>query len=341
MYEVRQIIQRMRLGETDRGIARTQRVGRRTVALIRGMAEEQNWLDTGGPLPEDGVIAPHWKAMRHRKGDGPKDTPVVSTVEPYRTDVLEWHRQGVPVTAMRQALARMYGYTGSVHALYRFLKHAAPSVPAATVMLDFDVGEMAQVDFGAGPLITDRETGDVSKTWFFIMTLAWSRHQYAELVPDQSVATWLACHRHAFEWFGGVPRKIRIDNPKCAITKACYYEPTVQRAYGELAIGYGFIIDPCPVADPAKKGRVEAGVKYVKGNFLPLREFHSLTHANEQLRAWVMSEAGSRIHGSTRERPLNRVAIERPLLQPLPDIAPTCATWAKAILHPNAHVQHD
>lgn len=341
MYEVRQIIQRMRLGETDRGIARTQRVGRRTVALIRGMAEEQNWLDTGGPLPEDGVIAPHWKAMRHRKGDGPKDTPVVSTVEPYRTDVLEWHRQGVPVTAMRQALARMYGYTGSVHALYRFLKHAAPSVPAATVMLDFDVGEMAQVDFGAGPLITDRETGDVSKTWFFIMTLAWSRHQYAELVPDQSVATWLACHRHAFEWFGGVPRKIRIDNPKCAITKACYYEPTVQRAYGELAIGYGFIIDPCPVADPAKKGRVEAGVKYVKGNFLPLREFHSLTHANEQLRAWVMSEAGSRIHGSTRERPLNRFAIERPLLQPLPDIAPTCATWAKAILHPNAHVQHD
>jgi transposase len=73
-------------------------------------------------------------------------------------------------------------------------------------MLDFAVGEMAQVDFGAGPLITDRETGEVSKTWFFIMTLVWRRHQYAELVRDQSVATWLACHRHAFEWFGGVPR---------------------------------------------------------------------------------------------------------------------------------------
>jgi transposase len=37
--------------------------------------------------------------------------------------------------------------------------------------------------------------------------LAWSRHQYAEVVRDQSVATWLACHRHAFEWFNGVPRK--------------------------------------------------------------------------------------------------------------------------------------
>ena len=34
MYEVRQIIQRLRLGETDRGIALSQRVGRRTVSQI-------------------------------------------------------------------------------------------------------------------------------------------------------------------------------------------------------------------------------------------------------------------------------------------------------------------
>ena len=205
MYEVRQIIQRMRLGESDRGIARSQRVGRRTVALIRTMAEEQNWLDAGSALPDDAVIAPYYKAMRKTQCDKTAAaSQTLSTVERYRAEVLEWHRQDVPVTAMRQALARMYGYTGSVHALHRFLKHAAPATPVATVMLDFDVGEMAQVDFGAGPLITDRETGEVGKTWFFIMTLAWSRHQYAELVRDQSVATWLACHRHAFEWFGGV-----------------------------------------------------------------------------------------------------------------------------------------
>jgi hypothetical protein len=180
-----------------------------------------------------------------------------------------------------------------------------PDAPVATVMLDFAVGEQAQVDFGSGPLITDRHSDEVFKTWFFVMTLSWSRHQYAELVRNQSVETWLACHRHAFEWFNGVPRKVRIDNPKCAITRACYYEPTVQRAYAELALGYAFVIDPCPVADPAKKGRVGAGVKYVKRNFMPLREFHSLAHANEQLQTWVRDEAGNRIHGSTRERPLS------------------------------------
>ena len=85
------------------------------------------------------------------------------------------------------------------------------------------------------------------------MTLCFSRHQYVEFVWDQTVATWLGCHRRAFEWFAAVPARVIIDNPKCAITKACVRDPLVQRAYAECAEGYGFKIDPCPPADPAKK----------------------------------------------------------------------------------------
>ena len=79
------------------------------------------------------------------------------------------------------------------------------------------------------------------------MTLCFSRHQYAELVLDQSVETWLGCHQRAFEWFGGVPRKVIIDNAKCAIIKACYYKPAVQRSYAGYAEQWGFIISACPV----------------------------------------------------------------------------------------------
>ena len=75
---------------------------------------------------------------------------------------------------------------------------------------------------------------------------------------------------------------------------------------------------------------------------MPLRDFHSVAHSNELLRAWVMSEAGNRIHGSTRERPLKLFAeTEQALLQALPAMAPECATWGKAKLHPNGHVQFD
>jgi hypothetical protein len=87
---------------------------------------------------------------------------------------------------------------------------------------------------------------------------------------------------------------------------------------------------------------VEAGVKYVKNSFVPLREFHSLAHANEQLRAWILGEAGNRIHGTTRAQPLTLFsATEQPLLQPLPTITPACAVWSKAKLHGNCHLQYE
>jgi len=173
------------------------------------------------------------------------------------------------------------------------------------------------------------------------MTLCWSRHQYAELVYDQKVPTWLECHRHAFEWFGGVPQKVIIDNAKCAVTRACSRDPEVQRAYAACAEGYGFRIDACPPRQPQKKGRVESGIHYLKKNFLPLREFRDLTDANRQLQDWILGDAGNRIHGSTHEKPLTRFALEKPLLKPLPAVPPELAAWARVKVHRDSHVQFE
>ena len=65
------------------------------------------------------------------------------------------------------------------------------SHPQVTTVLEFDPGEAAQVDFGKGPEVLDPRTGELLSTWIFVMTLAWSRHAYAEVVTDQKVATWL------------------------------------------------------------------------------------------------------------------------------------------------------
>ncbi|CAI09264.1 transposase, fragment [Aromatoleum aromaticum EbN1] len=114
----------------------------------------------------------------------------------------------------------------------------------------------------------------------------------------------------------------------------------MQRAYAECAEGFGFRISPCPPADPRKKGIVESGVKYVKRNFLPLREFRSLADANRQVADWVMGEAGNRCHGTTREKPLTRFAsVEKALLLPLPTVPPVLATWVKVTVHPDTHVK--
>ncbi|MDN5752175.1 MAG: IS21 family transposase [Nitrosospira sp.] len=337
MYQYRQILVRMRQGDSDRDIGRSKTMGRKKIAKVRQIAAERGWLAPDTVLPDDQALA---QALAHKQA---LPASCMSTLEPWRDLITPWHTAGIQGTTIHAALKRNHGYTGSYSSMQRFLNQIVvnqePNVPLRLV---FAPAEAAQVDFGAGPAITDVYTNEVFKTWFFVMTLAWSRHQYGEFVRDQTVATWLGCHRRAFEWFGGCVARVIIDNAKCAITRACIYDPQVQRAYAECAEGYAFKIDACPPEDPAKKGIVESGVKYIKKSFLPLREFRDLADANRQLQAWIMDEAGNRIHGTTREAPLKRFAeVEKALLAPLPAVPPELATWAKVKVHRDAHVQYE
>ena len=335
MYEYRQVIHRMRQGQSDRAIAKTRLMGRTKCAFVRSIATGKGWLG-GGPLPGDQQLA---KIFEIPKTSKPAQT---SLTQPHEKQIKRWVDQGIQATTIYQALVEQFGFTGSYSSVRRKVQKIRAQNPKASCVLDFAPAEAGQVDFGKGPDIIDAFTGDKIKTWIFVMTLCFSRHMYAEIVTDQKVATWLGCHRRAFEFFGGVPGKVIIDNPKCAITRACYRDPKVQRSYGELAEGYGFIISPCPPRDPQKKGRVESSVKYVKNNFVPLRKFRTLTDANEQLARWIMQTAGNRTHGTTCQKPLSMFAeTEKHLLKPLPDVPVQLAVWTTVKVHGNCHVQFE
>ena len=334
MFQYRQALVRMRQGDSDRQIAAARIMGRRTAARLRELGTERNWLDATAAMPDDEVIATVL-------GQPKRASTTVSSLAAQRERIQSWAEQGVSGVAIFAALQREQGWSGSYSAVRRILADIRSSEPPETsCRLDFAPGEACQVDFGAGPMLMHPDD-KLRRTWAFVMTLCFSRHQYVEFVWDQSVATWLGCHRRAFEWFGAVPQRVTIDNAKCAITKACAKDPAVQRAYAECAEGYSFRIDPCPPYDPQKKGIVESGVKYVKGNFLALREFRNLADLNEQARAWVTGVAGIRIHGTTRQAPLSLFATERPLMKALPPIAPDLGTWHQVTLHRDCHVKFD
>jgi hypothetical protein len=156
------------------------------------------------------------------------------------------------------------------------------------------------------------------------------------------VETWLGCQRRAFEFLGGLCKKIILDNLKSAIVRACWHDPQVQRSYADFAEEYGFLLSPCPPNDPKKKGRVESGVKYIKQAFLPLRQFRSLADANRQLKDWILETAGNRIHGTTKQKPLTLFAeTEKQFLLPLPDVPPELGVWSQHKLHGNCHLQFE
>lgn len=246
MFQYRSVLVRLRRGESDREVARGKTMGRRKLAAFREVAAAQGWLDPLAPMPEDAAIV---AAL----GPAKRATSTISSLESFRPVVSEWLEQGVQGTTIHGALKRNHGDAGSYSSVYRLVRSILSArLPDATVPLLFAPAEAAQVDFGAGPMLADPD-GVLRRTWAFVMTLCFSRHQYVEFVWDQTVPTWLGCHRRAFEWFGAVPGRLIIDNPKSAITRACRTDPLVQRAYEECAEGYGFKIDPCPPHDPQKK----------------------------------------------------------------------------------------
>lgn len=335
MYEYRQALMRMRQGDSEREIARSKLMGRSKAARFRELAQAQGWLDPAHPVPTDAEIA-------GVLGQPRLPVSAQSSIAAYRALVEQWLAQGVSGVVIHATLAREHGFTGHYSSVRRLIAQIGRDrAPEATVRLTFAPGEAAQVDFGAGPQLVDPATGEIRRTWAFVMTLCFSRHQYVEFIWDQSVRTWLGCHRRAFEWFGAVPARLIIDNAKCAITKACAHDPQVQRAYAECAEGYGFRIDACPPYDPQKKGIVEAGVKYVKGNFLPTRSFRDLADLNAQVRDWVLKSAGQRIHGTTRVKPLESFALERSVLLALPAVPPDLGTWHEVTVHRDCHVSFE
>ncbi|MDP9454162.1 MAG: IS21 family transposase [Actinomycetota bacterium] len=331
--DLREVLRHLQTTTNLSAIQRATGLNRRTLMRYRAWATEQGLLT--GPLPplED------LQRLAARTLAPPSPPQTVSTVEPYRDLVVALHARGVEGTAIWQRLGER-GHTGSLSSIYRFLHQLAPPVPDVTVRVERAPGTEAQVDFGYAGYLLDDATGQRRKAWAFVMTLAYSRHQYVEFVYDQTLPTWIALHRHAFTFFGGVPQRLVLDNLKAGIARACFDDPQIQTTYRECAEHYGFLLAPCAPRTPEHKGKVEqGGVHYVKRNFLGGRAPTTLSQANADVRVWCQTTAGRRRHGTIKEAPLDRfTAVEQAQLLPLPATPYDLAVWKQVTLHRDCHV---
>jgi transposase len=266
----------------------------------------------------------------------------VSSVEPYREVVQRLLDQQVEKMAIFQRLKDDYGYSGSYSSVRRYVRHLQPAEPEVVVRVHTAPGEEGQVDFGSVGQLYDPSSGRMRRAYVFVSTLCYSRHQYAELVFDQKVPTWIALHRRAFESWGGLPERMVPDNLKAAVAKVLVHDAVLGEAYRRMAQHYGFVISPTRPRTPRHKGKVESGVHYVKRNFMAGREFLDIHVANQRLKTWVREVAGTREHGTTHQAPLYLFKeYEQAALLPLPDEAFTLREIKQVKVHPDCHVSID
>ena len=181
--------------------------------------------------------------------------------------------------------------------------------------MSFAPGECAQVDWGSYGSVAVGETR--RKLSFFVMVLSYSRMMYVEFTLSQTMEQFLACHQHAFEFFGNrIPEKIMVDNLKSAVLKRLIGEaPVFNPRYLDFSNHFGFTIKACNVRKANEKGRVENGVGYIKKNLLNGLDIPDFGVVNPATHVWLETIANVRIHGETHKRPVDLFTEEQSCLQ--------------------------
>src|SRR5262245_34955805 len=233
-----------------------------------------------------------------------------------------------------------YGYSRFCDFFRAWEKRVSPTMRQTHI-----AGERMFVDYAGTKLeVIGSTTGEILTAELFVAVLGASSLTYAEATWTQSLADWIGSHRRAFSYFGGVTAMIVSDNLKSGITKACFYEPNVNRTYEEMAKHYDTAIIAARPNKPTEKAKVESGVQVATRCViakLRKRTFFSLAQLNAAIRDCVeqINARVTRHLGASRRSLFEE--IEYPALKVLPAKPYELAEWKKCRPGLDYHVEID
>ena len=224
------------------------------------------------------------------------------------------------VKVKRKLEERLDGVTVSARSMRRYLHRLRGEVNAAQPryyepVIDEVPGVQCQVDPGE---LRNVLIGGIATTVFFVVfVLSFSRMIYVGLSRRAlDTQRFIELHDEAFRAFGGCPQECVYDQTKLVVLEQ-YRELVVNERFAQYASTAGFQIRACEGYDPESKGKVEAGVKYVKNDALYGETFADWPALVSALGGWRDEVANCRVHGTTGEVPQQRFeTIEQATLKP-------------------------
>ena len=204
-------------------------------------------------------------------------------------------------------------------------------------------GEKCFTDY-AGPTVpvVCARTGAIRHAQIFVAVLGCSNYTYAEATWTQTLPDWVGSHARAFAAFGGVTSILVPDNLKAAVTKACRYEPTLNKTAEDFANHYGTVIIPTRPKKPKDKSKVEGGVLLVERWILARLRHHTvftLAELNQAIHRLVMDmnlRPFQKLPGC-RQEAFER--LDKPALKPLPVAPYELAIWKIARVAIDSHIE--
>lgn len=238
-----------------------------------------------------------------------------SKLDPFKEQVRRWITEDhcYNCEAMLPRLLAM-GYTGSLSVLKAFVHPLRPkgSGSAPVIRYETQPGEQVQFDWGE---FKYEEHGVLRKLYGFSAILCYSRMRFVTFVKRCDVETLIRCLMEAFEYFGGLPKAALTDRMKSVLLEMEDKRPRWNARFADFMASIGVAPRVCKAYTPQTKGKIERTIGFVKKNFWPGVSFTDIDDLNRQAAAWC-ERVNSRVHGTTHERPIERITQEP--LAPLP-----------------------
>jgi transposase len=330
VQEQETILTLQRRGWTIRRIARELQISRNTVrGYLRqaagSAAAHATACAEGSPVQTDPLST---AGNQGRKS-------LCAELEPQIRDKF---KAGLTAQRIHQDLKEEVAFPGSYESVKRYVAKLRGGDPTVVQRIEVQPGEEVQVDFGSGPMLVGAD-GKKRRTWIFRLVLSFSRKGYSEAVLRQDTETFIRCLENGFHAFGGTSLTINLDNLKAAVLKADWADPELNPKLADFARHYGAAILPCLPRTPEHKGKIEAGIKYIKVNALAGRTFSSLAELTQHLAEWERTVADQRIHGTTKRQVAELFKLEKPALMALPALLFPCFREGPRTVHRDGHIE--
>ena len=246
-------------------------------------------------------------------------------LDEYEKDILEIYKKNeykrLNMSAVYDFLEERYGKIPSTEKTLRnYIDYLIKldklrlneNIRTYTKVPDLPFGQQMQLDFG------QYKCKSGLKLFIFAAVLSASRYKYI-IFQAHPFKTKEVIHHllNCFDYFGGLIQELVIDQDKLMVVSENAGDIIYTGDFKYFIQEQELQMYVCRSADPETKGKIENLIKYVKNNFLSIRDFKTVVEANASVLKWLRRRGNGKISQATKQIPAMLIDHERQRLRPV------------------------